>query len=83
MRAGQGGSGASFPLESLPALGIPPELFGQYLDRHFAAEAHVPRPVHFSHASGAERSDDFVGTQASAGRQTHILILAVLNSSFA
>lgn len=82
--AGQGRGGASFALESLPTLGIPAELFRQYLDSHFAAEANVPRPVHFSHASGAERSDDFVRTQARAGRQTHPdPILAVLNLPFA
>ena len=31
------------------------------------AETRVARPVHLSHAAGAERRDDLVGTQTGAG----------------
>ena len=44
---------------------------GQHLDRDVAAEARVPRAIDLAHAAGAERGDDFVGTESGSGGQEH------------
>src|SRR5882762_3884794 len=41
------------------------------LDGDDAVQARVPRAVHFSHASSAERRQDFVRAEASARGQCH------------
>ena len=41
----------------------------QDLDRHFASEPRVARPIDLAHAARAERREDFVGPQAKAGSE--------------
>ena len=43
---------------------------GQDLDRDAAAKQAVARLVHLSHATGAERADDVIGTEAIARAQS-------------
>ena len=38
------------------------------LERHLAAEARVPRPVDLAHATGPERGEDLIGSEAGSGR---------------
>ena len=59
------------PLEARDPLLVLGEPFGQHLDRHFALELGVARPVHLAHAAGAERRDDLVGAESSAGFELH------------
>ena len=47
--------------------GIPGKLGRKNLDRDFPAQARVLRPVHLSHPARAERSEDLVGPETSAG----------------
>ena len=44
---------------------------GENLDRDDAFEAGVGRAVDFAHSAGAERRDDFVGTETRASGQGH------------
>ena len=69
IRMGERRDRPGLPFESLPEVRRRSEMFGQDLDRHFAAQARVLRPVHLSHPSRADGSKDFVGTEARAGRQ--------------
>lgn len=46
-------------------------MLGQNLNRHFPVELRIPRPIHFVHASGAERAEDLVRTQVRAGDHGH------------
>ena len=43
----------------------------EHFDRHLAIETRVPGEMHFAHATGPERGDDFVGTQPSTGTERH------------
>ena len=43
--------------------------FGQNLDRHFAPEFRILRPVHFSHPACTQRREDLVGSEAGAGSE--------------
>ena len=51
------------------------EFFRQHFERHRPVHASIPRPIHFAHASSAERCEDLVGAEAAAGRQRHGLPL--------
>ena len=46
-------------------------LLAQDLDGDGTVEPRVPRVVHLSHAAGAERADDLVGSEAGAWDQWH------------
>jgi hypothetical protein len=71
VRVAQGGEAARLLLESLEALRVVPEALGEHLDRHLAAQAGVPRPVHLSHAPFAERAQHPQRTEGSAGQCPH------------
>ena len=58
-------------MSSIAADGIGGPGSGQHLQRHGAAEPEVAGAVHVSHAARAEQRDDFVMTEASAGRESH------------
>jgi hypothetical protein len=68
----EAGHRARLALESGQAVGVRRHVGRQYLERHLAAEAHVPGPIHLAHAARAERGDDFVSPQAGAGDQCHV-----------
>ena len=57
-------------------VGVGGERRGQHLDRDLAAEPRVARAVDLAHPAGAERRDDLVGPQASAGHHPASLHLA-------
>jgi hypothetical protein len=67
----QAGDGLRFLLEALAQCGIIGKVRGKDLDGDDAVQARVPRAVHFSHASSAERRQDFVRAEASARDQCH------------
>jgi hypothetical protein len=62
----QRGDGFRFPLEPLAELGL-----GNF-DRHIAIQPGIPGAIHFAHAPGADRSQDFVRAEFVAGLQVHI-----------
>ena len=43
----------------------------QHLDRHVATESRVVRAIHLAHAARAERGDDLIGAEPSAGEEHH------------
>ena len=57
-----------FTLEALAPLGICRERLREHLDRDGAVQTGVECPVNLAHAAGADERHDFVGTEASAGR---------------
>jgi hypothetical protein len=61
-----------FTLEPRGALGIGGEELGQDLDRDRAIEPRVARLVDLTHTAGAERTQDFVGTETLAGGDGHV-----------
>ena len=58
-------------LEATQTSGLPRGLVGKNLDRHFSAEAAVAGAVDLSHAAGADRRQDLVGSQPGSGLQWH------------
>ena len=56
-----------FPLETFQRLRRRGDPVRQHFDRHHPFETRVRGPIHFAHPAGAERADDFVGAEASAG----------------
>jgi hypothetical protein len=66
-RAGRAG----LELEPTPALRIGRRRFGQHLDGDRAIETCVAGPVDLAHATGAQRCEDLVWTEAAAGCKAH------------
>ena len=64
-------SGARLLLEALATVGIGRELFRENLDRDFATQPPVARPIDLSHASGAQRDEDLVRSETRASRNCH------------
>ena len=54
-------------LEARDAIGILRDTVRQDLQRDVATELRIARAIHLAHPAGAERRDDFVGTEASSG----------------
>ena len=73
VRVIQRGGGAGFLLEAGAALGIGGEL-AEHLDHDLAAEPAIVRCVDLAHASGADRREDLVGTEAGSGGDGHGLV---------
>jgi hypothetical protein len=71
MRMIQRRNGAGFPLETLFGLGIIRQMNGKDFDGDGAVEARVCRAIDFSHASGAQRGNDFVGAEFRASGEGH------------
>src|SRR5262249_52650418 len=65
------GDGSRLALEAGEAIRRRGQRLGQELDRHFAAQAEVARPIDLAHAAGAQRSEDFIGTESGCGRERH------------
>jgi hypothetical protein len=62
---------ARLALEAGADLGVVDEVRRKHLDRDFAAEPRIARAIDLAHAAGAERGEDFVGTEASRGGERH------------
>ena len=71
MRVVQAGDGLRFALEPLVGNAAVGPAREEQLDRDFAIQARVFGEVHLAHATGSERGDDFVRTQASTGSERH------------
>ena len=63
---------AGFPAESFGSIRtLVARVGAQDLERDGAIQASVARAIDLAHAAGAERGEDFVGTEAGAGGQRH------------
>ena len=62
---------AGFLLESGQPVGVPRDVRGQHLDGDGRGPACVARAVDLTHSTGAERREDFVGTQTSSCGKGH------------
>src|SRR2546428_6144786 len=71
VRMGKGGDRARSVLKALQPRGIRRDRFGEDLDRDVAPETRVARAINLPHAAGADRRDDFIGTEARADRESH------------
>jgi hypothetical protein len=56
----QSGRSSRLLFKTLQTIRTGGEKRGKYFDRHVAAQAQVPRPIDLTHASGTDRSLDFV-----------------------
>jgi hypothetical protein len=57
--------------EACEPVGIEHESFGQDFQRDVAIELRVSRPINLTHAARAERGNDFVRPESSAGCKRH------------
>ena len=62
------GGGAGLPFESRHPNRVLSERIWKDLDRNFASEVLVLRPIHLSHATLSQGGEDFVMTERRAGR---------------
>src|SRR6185295_18061438 len=67
----EGRDGPRLQLEAPQAVWIGREAGRKHLDRDVASQARVPRPVHLAHRSGAERGQDLIRAETSAGGKQH------------
>src|SRR5262249_51779464 len=72
VRVGQMGDRARFTVESVADLRIDGESLGEDLDCDDAVKACVAGFVHFPHAAGAERREDFVRAESSSRGKGHV-----------
>jgi hypothetical protein len=63
--------GTGFLLEAAQAISIDAELGGQDLDSDVSAQTRISCPIDFAHPAAAQRGEDLVGAESSAGRQGH------------
>jgi len=63
--------GPGLLLESAQTVGVRCEKGRQDLDRDFATQPWILRPVHLSHPTGAQRREYLVGTDAITGGERH------------
>ena len=55
-----------FTLETTEPLGVARKLFGKDLDGYVALQLQIARAIHLTHASGAQRSEDFECAQSGS-----------------
>ena len=68
--ADDSGSPARGPRARAPLrLEVTGRVGGQHLDRDGPIDAGVACPVHLTHAAGADRADDFIGTESRSGSE--------------
>ena len=60
-----------FPTKSSQPVRIADDSSGQNLQRDIAIELGVAGAIHLAHAAGADETNDFVGTESSAGGRCH------------
>src|SRR5688572_28968936 len=76
MRVIERGHAARLALETRPRGRVGRQVPGEDLDRDLAAQPRVLRAIDLTHATGAERRGDFVGSEAGSGCQRHRRTLA-------
>jgi hypothetical protein len=67
----EGRDRARLAFEARQSIAITGQFVGQDFDRHLAAEPFIAGSVHRAHPAGAQKSEDLVGAQASAGSKRH------------
>ena len=67
----EGGDRFRFALEAPESDGIVGDRGRDDLDRDIPSEPRIAGAIDLAHASGAERGQDFVGTEARASGQSH------------
>src|SRR5262245_23043327 len=72
-----------FTLEPLADIRPCSQLFGQHLDCNGSIQTCVGCLIDFTHAAGADRGDDFIGTEFRARTQAHDLRIIRTASPFA
>ena len=77
----QGGERLRLAHESLQALGISGKLWAQKLQRDIAIEPRVVSAIHLAHATRADRGDDAIRTEGSAGLENQTAIIAAASLS--
>ena len=65
----QRGADFRLALEAKQPFGIAGKGLGQELQRDIAIELRVARAIDLTHPAHADAGDDFIGTEACAGRQ--------------
>src|SRR5580700_8170477 len=65
------GNGARLTFESLSNFRCVSYPLSENLDGDRAVQAHISRPIHFSHASSAEERFNLVGTEFRSGSESH------------
>ncbi len=71
VRVGQRSDGARLRMESPEGVRASTERFRQDLDRDFAAQAGVLRPIHLAHPARSERGEDLVRPELGLCGQRH------------
>jgi len=71
----QDSRGPSFVLEAAESIRIARKRRGQHLDGDFAPQPRILRAIDLPHPARAKRRDDLVGTQTTAGGETHFASL--------
>ncbi len=69
LRMVEGGEELRLAPEASQPLGVLPDLGGQDLDRHLAAQLRVGGPVHLAHTPGAQWGEDSIRTEGLARSQ--------------
>src|SRR5262245_57885894 len=72
MRMVERRNGSRLAFEALADLGPLSGVWRKHLDGDGAVQPRVARFVHLTHAAGAQRRDDLVGSQKSSGGKRHI-----------
>jgi hypothetical protein len=65
-------------LEPGQRVGIGRDGIGQHLDRHFAAQPRISRPIHLPHPARAERREDLVRSEPCARGECHLDLFRLL-----
>ena len=60
-----------FTLKSREPIGIARERVGQDFDRDLALQPRIFRAIHLAHAARAEKRDDLISAESSAGGEAH------------
>ena len=71
VRVIEGGERFGLALESGNAISVTGKEVGQDLHRHVAPQLQIARAIHLAHPTGANRSDDFVGSESGSGGKAH------------
>jgi len=82
VRMRERGDRARLALEAGAQVGIARDFRRKDLDRDGAIEPRVPRAIDLAHAAAAQRGEDLVGAESSAGSQGHVKLRTSWTRSF-
>src|SRR5882762_7597695 len=72
----QARNGLGLAFESLLSNWITRKLYRKNLERHGAVQPRIPRPIHLSHATRAERRADLIRPELASHWQGHLFTMA-------